>query len=109
MIDLSIPSPTELGFDLVITRLTRQGIGYGTWVTGRVFGHRFEALVFSEHAQNPAWEIGQSRISKLWVQRRGDRFTVFNWDRGMDLEPMGPMARAIVEFLVSTLAERVYG
>jgi hypothetical protein len=43
------------------------------------------------------------------VQRRGDRFTVFNWDRGMDLEPVGPLSRAIVEFLVSTLAERVYG
>jgi hypothetical protein len=109
MTDLSIPSPTELGFDLVITKITRQGIGHGTWVCGRVLSHRFEALVFCEHAQNPAWEIGQSRISKLWVQRRADRFTVFNWDRGMDLEPVNPLARAIVEFLVSTLAQRIYG
>jgi hypothetical protein len=26
-----------------------------------------DALVFPEHADNPEWEIGDSRISKLWV------------------------------------------
>jgi hypothetical protein len=109
MTDLSIPTPAELGFDMVITKTTRQGAGFGTWVCGRILGHRFEALVFCAHAQNPEWEIGQSRISKLWVQRRGDRFTVFNWDRGMDLEAINPTARAIVEYLVSTLSRRLYG
>ena len=109
MTDLAIPSPAEVSADLILTCIIRQGAGFGTWVGGRVLGHRFEALVFAEHAQNPAWEIGQSRISKLWLQRRGDRFTVFNWDRGEDLEPINPTARAIVDYLTSTLAERVFG
>jgi hypothetical protein len=109
MAERTILAPDDLAADLIITRTTRQGAGFGTWVCGRILGHRFEALVFCAHAQNPQWEIGQSRISKLWVERRADRFTVFNWDRGMDLEPINPVARAIVEYLVSTLSARLYG
>jgi hypothetical protein len=48
-------------------------------------GHRFDALVFPEHAANPVWEIGDSRLSKLFIQRLADRQTVFNWDRGADV------------------------
>jgi hypothetical protein len=63
----------ELGDDLHITKISRRAAGAGTWVCGTIAGHRFDALVFPEHADNPDWEIGDSRISKLWVQRLTDR------------------------------------
>ena len=67
-------------------------------------GHRFDALVFPEHAENPDWELGQSRISKLWVQRLSDKKTVFHWDRGMDVPAVDQMASAVVDFLAAGLA-----
>ena len=99
----------ELGDDLRITKTTRRAAGAGTWVCGTIAGHRFDALVFPEHADNPEWEIGDSRISKLWVQRLADRRTVFNWDRGADVPAADPVANAIVDFLCAGLAEHVYG
>src|SRR6266478_2832434 len=80
----------DLGDDLRITKKTRRAAGAGTWVCGTIAGHRFDALVFPEHAENPEWEIGDSRISKLWLQRLADRRTVFHWDRGADV----PAARS---------------
>src|SRR4051794_22452535 len=74
----------EIGNDLRITKRTRRGAGSGTWVGGRLNGHRFDALIFPEHADNPDWEIGDSRISKLWIARLTDGKTVFHWDRGAD-------------------------
>jgi hypothetical protein len=98
----------ELGNDLRITKTTRRAAGRGTWVCGTIAGHRFDALVFPEHADNPEWEIGESRISKLSVQRLADRRTVFNWDRGADVPAADPVAAAIVDFLCAGLAEHVY-
>ncbi len=101
-------SDLDIGDDLTITRTTRQAAGAGTWVFGRVAGHRFEGLVFPEHAEYPAYEIGDSRISKLWVQRLADRQTVFNWDRGADVTAVDEAAQAVVDFLAAGLAEHVY-
>jgi hypothetical protein len=98
----------ELGDDLVITKTTRRASGGGTWVCGSLNGHRFDALVFPEHAENPEWEIDDSRISKLWVQRLADRQEVFNWDRGADVPAADPLAAAIVDFLSVGLADHVY-
>ena len=98
----------DLGDDLVITKTTRRAAGAGTWVCGRLNGHRFDALVFPEHAENPGWELGDSRISKLWVQRLADRQEVFNWDRGADVPAANPLATAIVDFLSVGLADLVY-
>jgi hypothetical protein len=98
----------DLGDDLRITTKTRQAAGAGTWVCGTIAGHRFDALVFPEHADNPEWEIGDSRISKLWVQRLADRREVFNWDRGADVPAADPLAAAIVDFLSVGLADLVY-
>ena len=72
--------------------------------------HRFEALVFPEHATNREWELGDSRISKLWVQRLPDgRYplarTVFNWDRGADIPAVDETAQAIVDFLAAGPAD----
>ena len=94
----------DLGDDLRITKKTRQAAGAGTWVCGTIAGHRFDALVFPEHAENPEWELGDSRISKLWVQRLADRQEVFNWDRGADVAA----ADAVVDFLSVGLADLAY-
>ena len=99
----------DVGHDLEIRKIDRQPAGgSGIWVTGRLAGLRFEALVFPESAANPDWEIGQSRISKLRVQRLADRSTVFNWDRGADLPANDAVAQAIVDFLAGGLADFVY-
>ena len=98
----------DLGADLEIMKVTRRAAGAGTWICGRVHGHRFDALVFPEHALNTEWELADSRISKLWVQRLTDRQTVFNWDRGMDIPAADSIAAAIVEFLADGLATYAY-
>jgi len=99
----------DLGCDLELTKTTRRAAGAGTWVCGRLHGHRFEALVFPEHAENPDYEIDDSRISKLWLQRLADKATVYNWDRGMDVPAADATAQAIVDFLCAGLAEHTYG
>src|SRR5262245_58897765 len=95
----------DLGFDLEITKIERRRSAAGTWVSGTLHGHRFDALVFPEHAENPEYEIDDSRISKLWLQRISDRTVVFNWDRGPDVPATDTIARAIVDFLCEGLAE----
>jgi hypothetical protein len=99
---------SDMGDDLVITKMTRRAAGAGTWVIGTVAGHKFNALVFPEHAESPDYELGDSRISKLWLQCLADGKTVTNFDRGWDVHPTTPVARAIVDFLAAGLAEHVY-
>ncbi|OQZ06075.1 MAG: hypothetical protein B6D36_06860 [Planctomycetes bacterium UTPLA1] len=106
-------NPIEDALDLMdtldIKKLQRRTHSGGAWVSGTIGGHRFEALVFAEHAENPAYEIDDSRISKLWLQRIEDRATVYNWDRGMDIEAATPIAQKIVDLLAAGLAEFIYG
>jgi len=102
------PEDLDVGFDLEITQTTRRAAGAGTWVCGTLSGHRFDALVFPEHADNPDWEIGDSRISKLWVQRIADKRQVFNWDRGADVPAADATTQAIVDFLAGGLADHIY-
>jgi hypothetical protein len=54
------------------------------------------------------YELGRSKISKLWVQRLADKQTVFNWDRGMDQPAATDLAKAIVDFLAAGLADLIY-
>ncbi|HEV3417348.1 MAG TPA: hypothetical protein VG056_11055 [Pirellulales bacterium] len=98
----------DLRDDLTITKTTRRASGAGTWVCGTIAGHRFDALVFPEHAENPEWELDDSRISKLWLQRLADKQTVFDWDRGADVPAADPVVAAIVDFLCAGLADLVY-
>ena len=107
---MSSATATEPAFgdDLTFTRQAPRPTVGGTWVIGLVAGHRFQALVFEEHADDPAWELGASRISKLWVQRLADRTVVFNFDRGLDVPAQNELARAVVEFLAERLANRVF-
>ena len=101
------------GLDLLdsmqITKIERRTSAGGAWVVGTMGGHRFEALVFPQHAEVPEYEIDDSRISKLWLQRIEDRATVFNWDRGADIEAATPIAAKIVGLLSAGLAEFIYG
>ena len=99
---------TELGDDLEITKVTRRASGGGAWVCGTLNGHRFDALVFPQHAENREWEIGDSRISKLWVQRQADRQEVFNWDRGADVPAAEATVAGIVDFLAAGIADFIY-
>ena len=98
----------EIGDDLIVARKTRRASGGGTWVIGTLNGHRFDALVFAEHAECPDYELGDSRISKLWLKGLNGGKTFANFDRGWDIRPTTKIARAIVDFLAAGLAEHVF-
>ena len=102
------PFEFDLGDDLKITKTTRRAAGGGTWVCGTIAGHRFDALVFPEHAECEEYEFEKSRISKFWIQRIEDKQTVFNFDRGLDVDASTDLARAIVDFLAAGLADLTY-
>ena len=99
----------DIGDDLKITKTTRRASAAGTWVIGTTNGHRFEALVFPEHAECSSFELGSSRISKLWIKRLSDEKEVCNFDRGWDVRPTTKTVAAIVDFLTRGLAEHTYG
>jgi hypothetical protein len=98
----------DLGRDLQIIKTTRRASGGGTWVSGTIAGYRFNALVFPEHAENLEWELGDSRISKLWIARLKTKETVFNWDRGLNMPAASPKTQVVVDFLCAGLADLVY-
>ena len=98
----------DIGDDLDIRKIDRRTMCGGAWCRGTVAGCRFEALVFAGHAECAEWEIDQSRISKLWVQRLADKKTVYSWDRGLDIAAADTTAQAIVDFLAAGLADFVY-
>lgn len=98
----------DIGDDLVIAHRRRRTGVPGTWAKGTLNGHRFEALVFSEHAESPEYELDDSRISKLWVQSLDNRNVVASFDRGWDVHPTTPIAQAIVDFLAAGLADYIY-
>lgn len=103
------PNPAELDdllSSLIIEAVVPRAAG-GSWVTGRIDEFRFSALVFAEHAANPAWELVDSRISKLAVWRPTDGAEVAAFDRGWDLKPTAPVAIDVVELLAAGLADAV--
>jgi hypothetical protein len=81
----------------------------GNWISGTIGGHRFEALVFAEHAERPEYELEDSRISKLWLKDGATDAVVFEFDRGPGIEASTEVAKAIVGLLVAGLAETVFG
>ena len=98
----------RIGDDLVITKTTRRAAGSGTWAIGTIAGYRFNALVFPAHAECPDYELGSSRISKLWLQELGGGATAANFDRGWDTRPRTKLAGKITDFLAANLADLVY-
>lgn len=110
-IDPPVPTdPVEMLETLKITKIDRQGCsGGGSWVSGRIAGHRFEALVFPEHAERESYELDKSRISKLWLKNTITGETVANFERGWDIRPTTDDAQQIVDLLSAGLAETVFG
>lgn len=98
----------ELLETLKITKMERRFGAGGAWVKGTIGGHRFEALVFTERAQDPEHELEDSQISKIWLRRISDKATVANFDRGWDVRPTTPIAEQIVDLLAAGLAEHVF-
>ena len=99
---------TDIGEDLRITKTIGRNMGGGTWVIGTIAGHRFEAMVFAEHADYPDYELEDSRISKLFIKRIADKQIVCNFDRGWDIRPTTKLATVIVDFLAAGLADHVH-
>jgi hypothetical protein len=98
----------DIGFDLDITKLQPREHDGGVWVFGTTTGYKFQALVFPDHADSEAYELGRTRISKLWVQRLADRQTTFNFDRGWDVPAKDAVTQQIVAFLGDGLADFVF-
>ena len=91
-----------------ITRKRSRAMG-GTWVHGTIGDYRFEALVFEDHAMEPAWELDRTRISKFWSQKVGERGPAACFDRGWDTEPVEDDAKFLVDSITDVLAEIVFG
>lgn len=97
----------ELGDDFNLVKLEKRDIS-GSWAAGTIAGYWFDALVFPAHAERQSYELGDSRISKLWLQRLSDKKTVFNWDRGQDQPAADSEVQAVIDFLCAGLADYVY-
>lgn len=78
------------------------------WAFGTVLGHAFNGLVFPDHADQAAYELGKSRISKLEIMSpEGFRRSV-NFDRGWDIRPDSEVLERAVQIVCKRLAKEVY-
>jgi len=68
----------DLGHDLEITKTTRRASGSGTWISWTLSGHRFEALVFPEHADNPNGRSATAASRSSGFSGLADKREVFN-------------------------------
>lgn len=103
------PDNAALLATLKFTKIERRTTTEGAWATGTIGCHDFQALVFLEHAENEAYELGDSRISKLWLRDQTTKAEVASFDRGWDRQPTTDTAKAIVDLLAAGLAETVWG
>ena len=103
------PNAADLLATLRFTKIERRTTSGGAWATGTIGGHDFQALVFLEHAESEAYELDDSRISKLWLRDQATNTEVANFDRGWDRQPTTDAAKAIVDLLAAGLAETVWG
>lgn len=100
----------DIDLDLTITKIDRRTMGGGTWVIGTVNDqYKFNALVFSEHAECEDYELVKSKISKLWIERIADHKTLFNFDRGLDVPANNTEIQVVVDFLCEGLSDLVFG
>ncbi len=97
----------DLGDDFNLVKLEKRDLS-GSWAGGTIGGYWFDALVLPAHAEREGYELGDSRISKLWLQQLSDKKTVFNWDRGLDQAAADAQVQAVVDFLCAGLGDYVY-
>ena len=102
---------TDHELDLTIAKISnRNRAAGGAWVQGTINDdYRFEALVFADHAESESYELGRSKISKLWIQRLTDKRTIFNFDRGLDVAAANTEIQVVVDFLCDGLSDLVFG
>ena len=93
--------------ELSISELTQQATEGGIWVRGKLGGYQFDAIVTPEHAAEPGYEIGKSRLAKLWIERVVDGQCVAHFDCGWVVGPTLPIVQAIVDYLAAKLARLV--
>jgi hypothetical protein len=98
----------DLDDNLQITCVATRDMAGGTWVKGTLSGHRFSALLFAGHADEADYELGESRITKLWIQRLADRKTAYEWDRGISVPATDELAGLVADFLAGGLADYLY-
>ncbi|MCC6321128.1 MAG: hypothetical protein IT438_06790 [Phycisphaerales bacterium] len=99
----------EMLDDLRITKNEGRRSAGGRWVSGTLARHEFEALVFAEHAENPAYEMDGSRISKFWLRDLLTNEVVCEFDRGWSISPRTQAARHITDLLADGLADHIFG
>ena len=102
---------TTNDLDLTITKISNRNrnIG-GSWVQGEMNDqYRFEALVFADHAESEEYELGRTKISKLWIQEIKTKKTLFNFDRGLDVPAATTEIQVVIDFLGCGLADLVWG
>ena len=101
---------TDYDLDLQITKISNRNRNVGgTWISGTINDEfRFDALVFADHAECEDYELNQSKISKLWIQRIADKRTMFNFDRGLDVAAANTEIQVIVDFLCDGLSDLVF-
>jgi hypothetical protein len=102
---------TQHDLDLTITKISnRNRNAGGAWVQGKINDeYRFDALVFADNAESESYELNQSKISKLWIQRLTDKTTMFNFDRGLDVPAANTEVQVVVDFLCEGLSDLVFG
>ncbi len=104
-----IDAAMELMETFKVTKIERRAwAGAGSWVTGTMGGHRFDAMVFPQHATCDDYELEKSRISKLSLRRIEDRRIVVSFDRGWDVRPTTEVEQMIVDLLCEGLADFTY-
>jgi hypothetical protein len=102
-----MPDVFDITHDFLLTQIEQRDQVSGTWVKGNLAGYRFSALVFDQHVSNRDWELGESQISKLSIQRNQDHKVVYNWDRGLDIPATEPGVQTIVDSLTEGLKDCV--
>ena len=102
---------TQHDLDLTITKISNRNRAVGgSWVQGRINNeYRFDALVFADHAESEDYELGGSKISKLWIERLVDRRVMFNFDRGLDVPAVNTEVQVVIDFLCEGLSDLVFG
>lgn len=95
--------------ELKITKVSGERNVGGVWVIGTVDNYKFNALVFAEHALCESFELGQSKISKLWMRDSKTGKEVYNFDRGLDVPAANAETQQVVGFLAEGLADLIHG
>jgi hypothetical protein len=106
----------EIGGDAEVRLMTQQNWPFENTICGLASGAEIndfdeddEALVFAEHAESEEYELGRTKISKLWIQEIKTKKTLFNFDRGLDVPAATTEIQVVVDFLGCGLADLVWG